>query len=353
MVCTLSTKRMQLLRATPALLRDLRKAIRAGEVPRSLDLGELNRERQERIMDRLREHGPTAWSAFGEIIRGEAGTVLRRDARILDPGYLARLVGTLTLKPTKPAPSRSVERLVDELRLLVEQAHAASEHLLVIGYSVQDRNTAAERMRHVETRYQEHRAALAEERRIARGMSRLDERIIHVCLHSNSGFNHPNPSERCVFFWDLADRLIGPGEVLRLPAVEEIRVLLLLWASGGAATGARRLAALMLARVAGALGNGGDAAQPGMEALSASIRELGEFTFEIMDETDPLARTAIALACARIQFQEPKVLQRVAEKNLRGLIEDAYAGQQEAYDNVLNRITPAILDMEKASDPTL
>jgi hypothetical protein len=308
LLCRLSVKRLELLRDDPGLVGDLRKAIENNTVPGALDLGELGGARRDRLAARLGE----GWHQVRDVLAGDAGTPVGEDGRMLSPTDVSRLATSLAPRPAHSAAERTVERLADELRALLLQANADREHVLVIGES----------------------------------MSELDERVVRVCLHtSGSGLRHPDETERRKFFWDLHDRLIGSGNLVRRVALAEIRELVLLWATGGAALGSRRLAALMLAQIATAVGNGGELAAQATELLRADVAELGPSLIEIFDEMDPAARGAMALVCARVRLAEEVIVQRIAEP-LRPQVRAAYAGTQSGYEQVIAAAQDAIVGAE-------
>jgi hypothetical protein len=305
LLCRLSAKRLELLRDDPELIGDLRKAIGSNTVPGALDLGELAGPRRDRLAARLGE----GWYQVRELLAGDVGTTLGQDARMLSPKDVARVAAVLSHKPSHSSAERSVERLADELRSLLLQANADGEHVLVIGQSV----------------------------------SELDEKIVRVGLHtSGSGLRHPDPDQRRKSFSDLQDSLLGSRNVVRRVALAEIRELVVLWATSGAALGSRQLAALMLAHVAAAIGNGGELASQAKALLRADLTELGPSLMEIFDEMDAAARGAMALVCARVGIAEEVMLQRLSDPS-RQLVRSARAGDQSAYERLIAAIEPELL----------
>jgi hypothetical protein len=308
LLCSLSAKRLELLRADPALIPDLRKAIETNTVPGALDLGDLSGARRDRLAARFGE----AAYMVRDLLGGEHGAPLGHGARLLSPAEIAKITSSFGAQLSHSSAERSVERVADELRSLLLQAKADGEHVLLIGQSTP-------------------------------APSELDQRVVRVCLHtSGNGLRHPDEAERRRFFWDLHERLIGPDKLLRPVALDEIRELVLLWAAGGAAFGSRRLAALMLAQLASAVGNGGPVAAAATERMRADLTELGSSLIEIFDEMDEAGRGAMALVCARVRLAEEAIVQRLAEP-LRQPVRAAYAGTQAAYPEVIAAIEGAIL----------
>lgn len=343
LICRLSNARLRMVREDPGLVSELRKAIRDGDVPGALDLGELGGERRERFAAQLQPMGEAAWERAREALDGACGTPLRHDARILDPQAVAVIAAAMAKAPA-PGPKGSLVRLAAELRGVLQDAGAAGEHVLVLGSSAEVRQAAAETQRQSAARREASLVAARAERWAARGMSELDERILRRCLHTaGAGLRDPRPDERTQAFADLYDRLFGPGAALRRLVIEEIRELVLLWASGGAGAGARRLAALMLARIACAAGQGGDVATEATASLRADVSELGPSFAEILAEMGPAATAAMGLVGARAQLAADVVLPRITDPRIRSVVQRAYQGDEAAFREGLESVEGPLL----------
>jgi hypothetical protein len=148
-LCPVSAKRLVVLRAQPALARDLRAAIRAGEVPDAIFVGRWGPvrdrskpdlvggawsalTRRERLEARFDAFGPRAWERAREILDGDVGDALRTYARIVAPLVVARAAAAMK-KPLPPAPERSVEAVADAVRALIVATAASGDHLLALG----------------------------------------------------------------------------------------------------------------------------------------------------------------------------------------------------------------------------
>lgn len=190
------------------------------------------------------------------------------------------------------------------------------------------------------------RASVHAEMLTRRQMTPLDDLIVHAALHRRgAGFQHPEAEARRSSFWDLHDRFFDVNSrILRPLVVDEIRELVLLWATPGASLGTRRLAALMLAHVARAVARGGPSAAAIQARLREDTLELENFLGEILDETGAGATAAMALVCARAKCARTTTVPRITDPKLRKVIEAAYAGDEASYSAAIDAVEDAILE---------
>lgn len=295
LVCRLSPKRLALLRDAPQLLRELRAAIREGDVPGALDLGALDLKRRSRLAARL---GPAAWAEASRFIDGEAGDALGHGARLLAPEDIAHVVTSMIGEAT-PGRARSVEATADALRRLLRDAYSNGESVLVIAATAAARRAARVRLAARDAgRCERVEAACL-------GRSELDDVVLRVALwRPHTGLRHPDAAERRGSFHDLRDRLFETStRHPRRLAVEVIRELVILWASVAAHPDSRRLAALLLGELGEAVERGGPCADEVRAALRTNLGELRSYVEAIAAETDPQAQAAIARACAVAALQ--------------------------------------------------
>jgi hypothetical protein len=190
------------------------------------------------------------------------------------------------------------------------------------------------------------RVAVHSEALARRQMTALDDLVVQTALHRrDTGFRHPDVQARKSFFWDLHDRFFDPGSrILRPLVIDEIRELVVLWATPGASLGSRQLSALMLAHVARAIARGGPSAQASEQRLRDDILELEPVLAEILDETGLSAKIAMALVCARARCARAVTVPRITDLKLREVVEAAYAGDEASFSTALDAIDDAILE---------
>lgn len=309
LVCRLSQKRRALLVEDPRLVGELRNAIRDG-IPGALDLGRLDRARRADLAARL----GAEWACVSTILF-ERGERLVHGARTIAPSELEGV----SRAPAGPPARRAIERVADRLRDLIAETATAGEYLLVIAPSEAETARTRERRGDAARRRAAHATRVHADDMRRREMSSLDDRVVRTCLHTpGMGLRHPNAEERRACFWDLADRLFEPTTgAVRLLAIEEVRELVLLWAAGGEAMGARSCAALMLAHVVRGSGPHEERARDEIRAL---FEELGESVLEILGELGPAGQAAIAFVCVRVGFAEDMIVQRVKPEEMRARI---------------------------------
>lgn len=200
-----------------------------------------------------------------------------------------------------------------------------------------NRKTAAEKRREVIE-------SVARKERELWELSELDQRILANTLHAHAkGILHDDRAERQASFWDAWDCLCGGGGVLKKVASREINGLLATCASGGIPVEKRACAALLLAKIATAIANGGDAAAATQRELEKKLAFLEvEILREVVEEFPPPQRIVFVSICAPCGFARDALLARVPEST-RSVAARIFAGDHEIATRALDDLTRDIL----------